>query len=480
MAGADDPPVLEGFICPICKSDLGDASKLLFHFEDVHSEEQDFIKSFKDLYDKAKKKILKQDTPSSASLNNLRQASTASFDYSHEPQEIGTTRSRKKKFDAIRDERMQRLAVPTNQLIIRLGKLLENMPTDPLKRKAHEQNTVAWLDGETVDRCPNCAGSFYLARRKHHCRTCGSIMCNDCSHFMSLNTARKILDRPVEEIPQGHTEQNLRLCIHCISLLEVREEKRESRNAKPIISQFYQRLTEYKQQAEDLRLQYLKMYNSLTNGESIYSLDEAQTVKLKLLKLAENIDALSSKIAVLGKGTEKPPQGQALRLQNMVRAASAVYLKTNLLSLPGLPTEEQFAEAQNKRREAINARIHEEKKRQSRLSNQMNSVKSGPSLPKQTSDPTVSLGQGWVPEKTKVNEYDDPLIEQINIIRSYIKEAKAAHKYDEVASLEENLQELKKEFWKKQTQEELAKSGESSEAASLSSYDEVRQSDSSH
>lgn len=47
MAGADDPQVLEGFICPICKSDLGDASKLLFHFEDVHSEEQDFIKSFK-------------------------------------------------------------------------------------------------------------------------------------------------------------------------------------------------------------------------------------------------------------------------------------------------------------------------------------------------------------------------------------------------------------------------------------------------
>lgn len=32
--------------------------------------------------------------------------------------------------------------------------------------------------------------------------------------------------------------------------------------------------------------------------------------------------------------------------------------------------------------------------------------------------------------------------------------SRAAHKYDEVASLEENLQDLKKEFWKKQTQQE--------------------------
>lgn len=35
------------------------------------------------------------------------------------------------------------------------------------------------------------------------------------------------------------------------------------------------------------------------------------------------------------------------------------------------------------------------------------------------------MGQGWVPteRKNKVNEEDDPLIEQMNIIRSYIKQA---------------------------------------------------------
>lgn len=47
MAELYDVPVLEGFICPMCKSDLGDANRLLNHFQCDHSEEQDIIKAFK-------------------------------------------------------------------------------------------------------------------------------------------------------------------------------------------------------------------------------------------------------------------------------------------------------------------------------------------------------------------------------------------------------------------------------------------------
>lgn len=47
MAESSESQVLEGFICPICKSDLGTAVSLLSHFQDEHSEEQDLIKTFK-------------------------------------------------------------------------------------------------------------------------------------------------------------------------------------------------------------------------------------------------------------------------------------------------------------------------------------------------------------------------------------------------------------------------------------------------
>uniref|UniRef100_A0A146KQ84 Rabenosyn-5 n=1 Tax=Lygus hesperus TaxID=30085 RepID=A0A146KQ84_LYGHE len=478
MASADTP-VLEGFICPICKSDRGTAENLLSHFQDEHSDEQDLIKTFRDLLGMAKKKILKQESHSS-SFNESPKYLTSDFEFVYDPQEIGVTNSHMALFTKVREDRLQRLAVPTNQLIIRLEKLLGKMPTDPQKRKAHEQNIVPWIDGSAVPRCPNCAGSFHLARRQHHCRLCGSVMCSDCSHFMAISTALRILDKPVkDEVTADSTQQSselqqLRLCIHCIALLEVREEKRVSQRNKPIISQFYERLADYRAQAEKLNKEYLKMAFSLNAGETTYSLKEAQIAKVKLLRLSENIDSLSSKIAVLGTDSDNPPQGQVLRLQNMVRSACTTFLREQALNLPSIPNEEELERIQHRRREKITAKIHEEKMRRHRM-NQSNSHKPSVSPNKsQTMTDQLSLGQGWVPETNKkANELEDPLIEQMNIIRIYIKEAKLANKTDEVASLEENLQELKKEFYRKQMSLEdfASRSGESSEAASLSSYD---------
>ena len=52
---------------------------------------------------------------------------------------------------------------------------------------------VPWIDGKSVNLCPNCAKSFHLARRRHHCRLCGSIMCHDCSSFLDIDDACKYI-----------------------------------------------------------------------------------------------------------------------------------------------------------------------------------------------------------------------------------------------------------------------------------------------
>jgi hypothetical protein len=85
--------------------------------------------------------------------------------------------------DFFKSERKKRLDrnKSTNQLLIRLERLLRNLPSDPLKRRLHEQSVVPWLPEEMVKLCPSCAKSFNIARRKHHCRLCGSVMCTDCS-----------------------------------------------------------------------------------------------------------------------------------------------------------------------------------------------------------------------------------------------------------------------------------------------------------
>ncbi|KAL1117230.1 hypothetical protein AAG570_004556 [Ranatra chinensis] len=435
MAGVDDGgPVIEGFICPMCKCDLGTSARLLTHFQEEHYEEQDLVKTFKDLLDKAKRKILKTQETSPGHTYGQR---TLGFDTNHlcEVQDMGYSYSHMKEFLEIRNVRLQSLSIPQNQLIIRLEKLLDNMPTDPIKKKAHEQNIVHWIDGTNVTRCPNCAGQFHLARRQHHCRTCGSIMCQHCSHFMTIQTARRILDKPLPQDSnqnQNSRDNCMRLCEHCISILERMEQMKEMQTKKPIISQFYEKLAEYRRQADEHYSVYIRMCESL-----------------------------NAKLAVLGtKDTDAPPQGQALRLQMAVRSAAVGYLRNQLLRLPPLPTEQQFEEMQEKRRREITARINEEKLKHARLqqNHTTNSVMTRPSPKPVSNDLPVSKGQGWVPEKTKVNESGDPLVEQMNIIRSYIKDARAAQKFDEATSLEQNLKDLKKEFLRKlQVQDDISR-----------------------
>lgn len=61
---------------------------------------------------------------------------------------------------------------------------------DPIK--ALEQSVVSWQEDATVSRCPYCHQEFttYTFRR-HHCRTCGKVVCGDpttgCSVTIGLN-----------------------------------------------------------------------------------------------------------------------------------------------------------------------------------------------------------------------------------------------------------------------------------------------------
>lgn len=65
------------------------------------------------------------------------------------------------------------------------------------------------------------------------------------------------------------------------------------------------------------------------------------------------------------------------------------------------------------------------------------------------------IDSGWKPleiDGNKTKNVDDPMLQQINIIRGYVKQAKQAQKYDEVRMLEENLKDLQQEWWKQQNE----------------------------
>ena len=62
------------------------------------------------------------------------------------------------------------------------------------------------------------------------------------------------------------------------------------------MAQFYARLRADTQLGTEMSPQYLAMYDSLLAGESTYHSSDAKMLRLKLLKVAENIDLMSKKI----------------------------------------------------------------------------------------------------------------------------------------------------------------------------------------
>lgn len=496
----DEGEVLEGFLCPICVVDLKTAVQLNNHFQEQHSDDQDLFKSVKDLYEKAKNKMYektKKKDQAGGSESEIASGPALKSTPGYRPSpvniELGASRNHTDFFKSVRTFRMERYAAQTNNLLIRLEKLLINLPLDPVKRKAHEQKVVPWLNEKDVSLCPGCAKQFGLLRRKHHCRLCGAVMCNECTCLLPLDAARKMTSTSVasnlsSELPSSKDstpvkkllkspssasvqsvlsldlthESFFRLCVHCHKLLEIRQKLKEVRNQKSIISQFYERLRNALSETDPLLATYTKMYHSLCAGETTYSINDAQGVRVKILRLADVIDNISKKIAILGQNTENPPVGSQLLLQKSVRNSAAHYLKENIITLPSLPTEEQIQHYQEQRRLEMARKIeqaheaeriaHEAFGFESRNRNSYIPVNTSSSSSSATATPSqdkkVVVEHGWTPDVNVSIVSDNPIIQQMNIIRGFIKQAKLANKLDEVAILEENLRELKEALYK--------------------------------
>lgn len=77
-------------------------------------------------------------------------------------------------------------------------------PHSPVKRFMPEN----WEEDEYTLQCNNCNQKFSFITRKHHCRNCGSIFCDDC-------TKNRI------SIPEKNYLENVRVCDRCYFSLSI-------------------------------------------------------------------------------------------------------------------------------------------------------------------------------------------------------------------------------------------------------------------
>ncbi|XP_065333653.1 myotubularin-related protein 3 isoform X1 [Cloeon dipterum] len=82
---------------------------------------------------------------------------------------------------------------------------LSSRPASDVSWETVEEKDVfptRWIPDHAVTRCMGCDTEFWLGRRKHHCRNCGQIFCNDCS----WNTA---------PLPSEQLYEPVRVCANC-------------------------------------------------------------------------------------------------------------------------------------------------------------------------------------------------------------------------------------------------------------------------
>lgn len=165
---------------------------------------------------------------------------------------------------------------------------------------------MSWVKDKDVNLCPNCAKSFNILCRKHHCRLCGAIMCNQCSQFISLISAKNLTDgsfnkydvagEPSQEFKlrrsnsitslnsyffhnkqvtvtkstdiSGLTKNQkslifLRLCPNCSFLCEKVYRSSKDKQTKSTFVDYYDKLNSYLSETKRLLPIYTKMSDSL-------------------------------------------------------------------------------------------------------------------------------------------------------------------------------------------------------------------------
>uniref|UniRef100_A0A182P7W4 FYVE-type domain-containing protein n=1 Tax=Anopheles epiroticus TaxID=199890 RepID=A0A182P7W4_9DIPT len=499
-----DSEILEGFLCPICKCDLRTPERLTVHVEHEHSEEQDLLKSLKEIFSIARQGILKGKKRSAAggpggpegtepspprTFGAESGVAIGSAGTANNPllqpgasQPIGCTCEHMAYFKAVRSPRLERYAAETNKLIIRLDKLLDGLPTEPDQKKRHEQSKVPWIDGKLVKLCPTCAKSFGITRRQHHCRVCGSVMCDSCSRFLTLEEAGRLVNPTVisptaasaaldgsdtqAAAPPPNESNHFRVCEHCMRLLMVRMEMQDWKRERPLLRQYYEALGRERVGIEPHIGMYRRILESLYEGDVIYRLSDVSTLREKIGRSAEKMDSVSKSLQAL----PTAPGSREEALKKAIRLGCISYIKEQMLSIPPLPVEEEIKRIQARKRAETERRLERERRLALEAFERLE-LQAGETADRQTGSSSssstastaemtngrygaaVSTMDNWSGTQTHGpagGTTSDPLIDQINIVKGYIRQARAALRFDEVATLERNLSELTQEFYYRQ------------------------------
>ena len=360
--------------------------------------------------------------------------------------------------------------------LTRLTQLLANPPEEVLQaankrwslswgqndpRKSLEQSVVTWQDDADVPRCPYCQQEFtpYTFRR-HHCRTCGKVVCDDpttgCSMKIGLNVANSMsclfgkdrrsadlaLAKTATEKAAGQVPIDVRLCKECNSTLFSRRDFDLETQKIDLSTRAYSNLTQFEHGIRMLMPKFQKLLDMLQDPENpptSAQLSEAAKTRKRLMDSFTQYDIAARRIRDLP--TTSPAQQ---KLQKAVYQQASSFLHLHMLPLKTLPKILKHATPHGNARPngapLPNGRPHTGSALASIKYNSLNLEASS-----QISSASSQISALEAEEKS-LRERLIVLEEQKFFVSEMIADAKNRRKFDEVAALAGNVEDLGREI----------------------------------
>ncbi|EHA98693.1 Rabenosyn-5 [Heterocephalus glaber] len=335
-----------------------------------------------------------------------------------------------------------------------ITRLYESHPRTQHAARAEE----SWVPSVFADKLTS-ASRDALSTHTSPNQSPGSVHGSRRGSIGSVSSMSSVLDEKENE--------RIRCCRHCKDTLLRREQQMDEREHTPAITRLYEKLRLCMAKVDQKAPEYTRMAASLNAGETTYSLEQASDLRLEVQKMYELIDALSKKILTLGLNQDPPPHPTTLRLQRMIRYSATLFVQEKLLGLMSLPTKEQFEELKKKRKQDMERKRMLERQAAPESQCRLEDKQRGPAANGEVA-PTRKA-EGWLPlpETQGQREDPDPLLQQIHNIESFIKQAQAASRTDEVRTLGENLRQLQDEYDRQQTAKAIELSRRQAEEEAL-------------
>ncbi|OAG34439.1 hypothetical protein AYO21_11391 [Fonsecaea monophora] len=387
----------------------------------------------------------------------------------------GLERDRMSEFESVRRSKLSHKEMETSRLEKRLSRLtqilanppdeipqpthnkrwsLNWVPTDP--RKALEQSIVPWQNDTDVPRCPYCQQDFsQYSFRRHHCRTCGKVVCGDvatgCSIVIGLdvattNTHITITEKPA---PNDTVAVDVRLCKECNQTIFSRRDFQASLTS-PSVEAFTRSYTNLLQFERGIRLllpKFQKLLQALQdpdNPPSSSQITDASRTRKRLMDSFTQYDTAARRIRDM-----PSPSPTQLKLQKAIYQNATQFLHLHMLPLKSLPKVLKHATPHGS--SARPADLHNNPNPRSSLA-----ILNGAHHKRKDSSSALSVASFATTNSARISELEAEekslrerlivLEEQRFLVQEMIADANRRRKFDEVAALAGNVEDLSAEI----------------------------------